>query len=201
MAPVAPQPARHATASIEHTHKTRGTFFSGFGMTCGCLAAVGVATIGGCAAFVIFAGSAVNSTTKVMAEAAKEVEARRVSETELLAPHLVGVKVLSASLEPPGQYEYSNRILITIRNDNDHVIQTVDFIGVLQTPGRELPWAEGLIRYSIPGGLEPGESKELRLEPNIMSDFRSIEIPDDAVFSVDVVDVEWPSRNADLGLE
>ena len=53
----------------------------------------------------------------------------------------------------------------TIRNNLGVALARVFFHGILETPGRSVPWADDNFSYQFPGGIEPGEEQHLRLGP------------------------------------
>ena len=77
-------------------------------------------------------------------------------------------------------------IEITVKNGTEHAVSRLYFRGVIASAGRSVPWHNGEFNYSIPGGMEPGETQELALEPNMFGDWARVEAPDDAVFTVTV---------------
>lgn len=86
--------------------------------------------------------------------------------------------------------EYSIRkepmIQIAVHNGTDKPISRAYFKGTIATPGRSIPWLVQDFNYQIPGGLEPGESAEWTLAPNMFSDWGKVDAPADAVFTVEV---------------
>ena len=44
--------------------------------------------------------------------------------------------------------------------------------------------------YQIRGGLEPGESADWSLAPNMFSEWGKVDAPEDALFTVDVVRID-----------
>ena len=58
-------------------------------------------------------------------------------------------------------------IELAVTNSTEHAIARAHFDGTLATPGREVPWVEAAFDYSIPGGIEPGESAIWELELNM----------------------------------
>jgi hypothetical protein len=64
------------------------------------------------------------------------------------------------------------QILLHIANGSKRPIRTVYVKGVLTSPGRSVPWISSDINYEFPGGLEPGESQSLTLEPNMFGDWK-----------------------------
>lgn len=52
---------------------------------------------------------------------------------------------------------------LTVTNGTSTTVSRAYFRAELITPGREVPWVSSEFNYSIPGGLEPGESAEWEL--------------------------------------
>lgn len=51
----------------------------------------------------------------------------------------------------------------TIINNSMHSIKSLKFVGRLETAGRAVPWREGVLQDFVPGGIEPGERKDLEM--------------------------------------
>jgi hypothetical protein len=65
------------------------------------------------------------------------------------------------------------QIMLHITNGSKRPIKTIDVRGVLTSPGRAVPWVSSAFNYEFPGGLEPGESQSLTLEPNMFDDWKA----------------------------
>ncbi len=87
-------------------------------------------------------------------------------------------------------------IELEVVNNTDTAISRAYFKGTYATPGRSIPWIEEEFNYQISGGLEPGESAEWSLAPNMFSDWGDIEEKDDAVFTVEVTRLDGPDGEA-----
>ena len=81
-------------------------------------------------------------------------------------------------------------IILKIRNETGHAISHAFFHGVVQSPGREVPWIEESFNYEVPGGVEPDETVRWSLAPNMFSSWGETEVPDDVEFSVSVTRLE-----------
>ena len=55
-----------------------------------------------------------------------------------------------------------------------------------------VPWHEDDFNYSISGGLEPGETGEWSLQPNMFGGWGTVDEEPGAVFTVDVVRLDGP---------
>lgn len=75
-------------------------------------------------------------------------------------------------------------IEMTITNGTAHAVSRAYFRGRVVSPGRSIPWIEEDFNYSIAGGVEPGETQELHLSPNMFSPWGQVEVPADAVMTV-----------------
>ncbi len=64
------------------------------------------------------------------------------------------------------------QILFHITNGSKRPIKTIYVQGVLASPGRAVPWISSEFNYAFPGGLEPGESQSLTLEPNMFGEWK-----------------------------
>lgn len=90
--------------------------------------------------------------------------------------------------------EYSFRdqpiIELTVSNGTGVAVSRAYFRGAISSPGRSVPWLVDDFNYSISGGIEPGETKSWRLAPNQFSDWGKVEPPKDALFTVEVVQLD-----------
>jgi len=81
---------------------------------------------------------------------------------------------------------------LTVRNGTDHPISRAYFIGTVATPGRAIPWIKEEFNHSIPGGVEPGEEVAWELTLREYGPWGRVEVPDDAVLTVEVVQLDGP---------
>lgn len=68
------------------------------------------------------------------------------------------------------------------------------FRGVLKSPGREIAWLQDDFNYAISGGLEPGETAKWSLEPNMFSDWGTVDAPNDAILLLTVTRLDGPNE-------
>ena len=68
------------------------------------------------------------------------------------------------------------------------------FTGTLASPNRSVPWIKDDFNYEISGGLEPGEEVTWYLAPNMFSDWGKVDAPKDAVFTVEVTQLDGPDE-------
>ncbi len=88
-------------------------------------------------------------------------------------------------------------IELSVRNETSHAISRAYFQGVLATPGRAVPWVDESFNYSIRGGLEPGESANWRLSPNMFGPWASAPRDrDDLVLTVEVTRIDGADGNS-----
>jgi hypothetical protein len=83
-------------------------------------------------------------------------------------------------------------ISFVIANKGRIPIKRIFVHGKVQTLGRAIPWVEADFNYEFPGGLEPGEKKDLSLAPNMFSDWAKVpkEAANSAVLSLTVIAFE-----------
>lgn len=92
------------------------------------------------------------------------------------------------------EYSYQKEpvIEIAVTNGTTHPISRAYFRGTIASPGRSIPWLVDTFNYQISGGLEPGESAEWALAPNMFSEWGKVEAPADAVFTVETYKLDGP---------
>lgn len=83
---------------------------------------------------------------------------------------------------------------LEVRNGTSTAVSRVYFRGNLQSEGRSVPWVRDEFNYKIPGGLEPGEEARWRLNPNMFSEWGTVEAPSDAVLTVEVLGLDGPEE-------
>lgn len=98
---------------------------------------------------------------------------------------------------------YSDEPIIAfkITNGGDKAIRKIYVRGIVETPGRSVPWLEEDFNYEISGGLEPGESQDLRLAPNRFSKWGNQDLKkrNDLVLTLTLRDVEDAAGNRVAG--
>ena len=79
-----------------------------------------------------------------------------------------------------------------IKNNLDVAVGRVFFHGLLETPGRSIPWLDDTFNYEIKGGLEPGEQQHLRLAPNMFGNWGDEDLKGlkNTIFTVNATDAE-----------
>ena len=83
-------------------------------------------------------------------------------------------------------------IEVSVRNGTEYAIARVFFSGVYASPGRSVPWLKDTLNHAIPGGLEPGETAQWSLVPNMFNEWGELEARADAVLSLAVTRLEGP---------
>lgn len=83
-------------------------------------------------------------------------------------------------------------IELSVMNGTDKAVSRAYFTGTLASPNRSVPWIKDDFNYEISGGLEPGEEVTWYLAPNMFSDWGKVDAPKDAVFTVEVTQLDGP---------
>ena len=86
-------------------------------------------------------------------------------------------------------------IEITVKNGTEHVISRAYFKGILASAGRSVPWLQESFNYEISGGLETGEEAVWTLAPNMFSAWGNIKVPEDAILTVEVEQLDDADDN------
>ena len=94
--------------------------------------------------------------------------------------------------------EYSIRpkpiMEISVRNGTPYPVARVFAVGTIATPGRSIPWIRKDFNFSVAGGVEPGETHDAVLSPNMFSEWGEVSAPADAIFTVEIVELEGPGE-------
>ena len=90
--------------------------------------------------------------------------------------------------------DFRNQAVIAfkITNGSDRALAKITMEGVLETPGRAIPWVKDSFSYAIKGGLEPGESQSLALAPNMFGPWSNQDLENrrDLVITVTLAAIE-----------
>lgn len=106
-------------------------------------------------------------------------------ESEKAQTELADFEVTDARLYKQKDGFFEEPVIeMTITNGTVHAVSRAYFRGRVVSPGRSIPWIEEDFNYSIAGGIEPGETQELRLSPNMFGPWGKVEVPADAVMTV-----------------
>ena len=79
---------------------------------------------------------------------------------------------------------------LSIENGTSYPIKRASFRGIINSPGRSVPWIDETFSYEISGGVEPGESADWSLAPNMFSEWGKVDPPTDSIFTVTVTSLE-----------
>lgn len=63
---------------------------------------------------------------------------------------------------------------------------------LLACPERAAPWLTDNFNYKISSRLEPGEATTWKLTPNQFSDWGTVDAPEDAILTVEVLQLDGP---------
>lgn len=103
---------------------------------------------------------------------------------------LSSFQVISSTFTQEPRSKYSSRlqpiIEVTVKNGTKHPVSRAYFKGTLQSKGRSIPWLVENFNYEISGGIEPNEKSTWRLAPNMFSEWGKVDSPKDAIFTVEV---------------
>lgn len=127
----------------------------------------------------------------------KELREKK-AEAEAAKNELIQFKVKrSRFYKAPQKYGRPKPIIeLKVVNNTPHPVSRAYFKGTLASPGRAVPWLQEDFNYQISGGLEPGEEVHWRLAPNMFSDWGTVEVPKDAILTVDVVRLDGADGKA-----
>jgi hypothetical protein len=81
---------------------------------------------------------------------------------------------------------------LTVENRTYQPVSRAYFEGVVGSPGRAVPWISESFNYSIPGGIEAGETSTWSLAPNMFSPWGRVEVPEVSYLEVTVVRLDGP---------
>ena len=79
---------------------------------------------------------------------------------------------------------------LKIQNNCGYSVKKAHFRGILQSPGREIPWLDGTFNYEISGGVEPGETVTWHLALDPYGDWGKVKIQPDAHLELTVTDLD-----------
>jgi hypothetical protein len=111
---------------------------------------------------------------------------------------LSGVKVTSAGLRTKhiNRFRKERVIDLTIANNLDQAISGVKLYGTYKSQNRSVPWEKGTVSFNISGGVEPGETMEMVLTPNPISDWAQTDIRKEAKLKFKALKVKGPQGEA-----
>ena len=88
-------------------------------------------------------------------------------------------------------------IQFSVQNQTGTAISRIFCHGRLSSPGRTIPWADQDFNVAIPGGLEPGETKQINLRPPQNGPYGHAELKNrtDLVMEISIINAEDASGN------
>jgi len=89
------------------------------------------------------------------------------AEHAKFAAALGAIKISGARYSLGGSFIREPEVHFVITNAGPSAVKKIYAHGTLSSPGRTIPWLSKDINYEFPGGLEPGETQALDLEPNM----------------------------------
>lgn len=118
----------------------------------------------------------------------KELQEKR-EEAEKNKNELAKFEILKSRFYKEKQESMGEEPIIEliVKNGTIHPVSRTYFLGTLASPGRTIPWLKENFNYEIPGGLEPGEEASWRLAPNMFSEWGTVKVPKDAIFTVETI--------------
>lgn len=105
-------------------------------------------------------------TEKALAEMTAEVEADEKALAQA-QQKLAALKIERARFYWQTNFIAQPVVAFSITNGGTEALSHIYLHGLLETPGRTIPWVSEDLNYKFAGGLEPGESKDLSLSPNM----------------------------------
>ncbi|MFO0601301.1 MAG: hypothetical protein U0228_38690 [Myxococcaceae bacterium] len=135
---------------------------------------------------------------KKKAEAAAEIQEleKKKLDSEGAKAELAKFVVSKARFKKVKQmFSVEPVIELSVKNGTDKPISAVYFMGTLASPGRSVPWLKERVSYKISGGLEPGESANWNLAPNMFSEWGKVEGAPDMVLTVEVLRLDGADGN------
>lgn len=135
---------------------------------------------------------------KILAERKKREREQALSEISDLEKDIAkikkgktklsNIKVLKSRFYKKKSYLREVPVIdIKVLNKTKQSLSRIYFKGTYSTPGRKVPWFSEKFNYSVPGGMEPGESQKWSLSPNMFSAWGRASVKKGAVFTVEVV--------------
>lgn len=108
---------------------------------------------------------------EVRAEA--ELAARQHADQQAMLDSIVFKDPLFRLL--PQRYGSDKPLIsFSLANNGSTAIKKIFVEGTLQTPGRAVPWIKDTFNHDISGGVEPKETRDFQLAPNIFSNWAKV---------------------------
>lgn len=84
---------------------------------------------------------------------------------------------------------------LTVTNNTGQTVSRFYCRGVLSSPGRDTPWVDDTFNYSVRGGIQPSETQQFSLAPNMFGPWgRAPKDRQDMLFSVEVYRLDGPDE-------
>lgn len=128
-------------------------------------------------------------------KALEEINAleEKKEQAQKSAEELKKVQLVSGSFnsEDAGYKGYKQVTLtLNVKNNTEKAISRIYAIGTIKSEGREVPWIRESFNYTIDGGIEPGETKEVSLQPNMFSSWGTVNITENANLNIEFVRID-----------
>jgi hypothetical protein len=137
--------------------------------------------------------TAVNEALRAEAQHLRELKAQYDAAQASMAKFEV---VRSRFYFSKDQFSSDPVIDLTVRNGTGQAISRFYCRGVLSSPGRETPWVDDTFNYSVRGGIQPGETKQFQLSPNMFGPWgKAPKDRQDMVFAVTVYRIDGSDEN------
>lgn len=126
----------------------------------------------------------------------KELEEKQI-KAKSAKVELAKFQVLRSRFYKRKRAYYGEELIIeiTVKNGTKYPVSAAYFRGTLASPGRSVPWLTEDFNYSISGGLEPGETAKWTLSPNMFSNWGKVQLHNDAVFTVEVTQIDGANKS------
>lgn len=192
---MAPEPAT-PRAELDHTHRAKRSFFTGFKGAMGCFAALGVVTMLGCLGVVAMMVTGVAVTGVALEEGVKQVRQRANAYNASIAAVTDRIDFANVTASgSSGPYDAAKLVLnFQVRNGSEHPVSQVTAAVTIREPGRSIAFAEGNIAIDFPGGIEPGEQLQKEFRVNPFMDPGKNAPPPGALVEMSAVDADWPGK-------
>ncbi len=128
-------------------------------------------------------------------EKIEELEIRKAA-SEAATVELAKFEVVRARFyQEEGVFGSEPKIRLTLRNGAASAVSRAYFRGQVVSAGRSVPWIDEEFNFSLPGGIEPGETRDLTISPNSFGEWGR-ETPSDAIFVATVIRLDGPDGEA-----
>jgi len=122
---------------------------------------------------------------------------REKAEAEATRVKLAAFEIAKSRFyKKKGTFREEPVIELVVKNGTEHAVSRAYFKGTLSTPGRSVPWLVEDFNYQIAGGVEPGETAQWNLAPNMFSEWGKVQDRPDMVFTVEVTRLDGADGEA-----